>query len=316
MLGCCARQCPLMLLVILPKFRTLVRRGAPKAQPLDLEIFYRGAPLTDRIWGGYFKSETKALAAGQPTLDGPEHLSVEHIDGFESWLEAQGVTTVHRHTILAKAIIALRTVDASRPGTIDEKLRKRMRYTSARPLGRSTPRDGYSGFVQPVQKFRALLRREIPASGSRIYGPDKILCIVMEDPSHRHLLAVWRTAHDKVRMTRGVIRLTEKSAIERIKELDAERARLFEQAKEEALLKATAAITDLIALGLDYQLVNGAAKPAKSGTEKILGTAKDVPCPICKFLTIPPHDRRTHRNQKKKAPFSAAKLNEKGLVKV
>jgi hypothetical protein len=113
-----------------------------------------------------------------------------------------------------------------------------------------------------------------------------------------------------------VIRVTEKSAIERIKELDAERARLFEQAKEEALLKATQAITDLIALGLDYQLTNGATKPAKTGTEKVLGTARDVPCPVCKFLTIPPHDRRSHRNQKKKAPFSAAELNEKGLVKV
>jgi hypothetical protein len=115
---------------------------------------------------------------------------------------------------------------------------------------------------------------------------------------------------------RGVIRVNEKTAIERIKELDAERARLFEQAKEEALLKATQAITDLIALGLDYQLVNGATKPAKAGTERVLGTARDVPCPICKFLTIPPHDRRSHRNQKKKAPFSAAELNEKGLVKV
>jgi hypothetical protein len=110
--------------------------------------------------------------------------------------------------------------------------------------------------------------------------------------------------------------VTEKSAIERIKELDAERARLFEQAKEEAHLKAAQAITDLIALGLDYQLVNGAAKPAKTGTEKILGTVKDVPCPICKFLTMPPHDRRSHRNQKKKAPFSAAELKQKGLVRV
>jgi hypothetical protein len=115
---------------------------------------------------------------------------------------------------------------------------------------------------------------------------------------------------------RGVIRVTEKSAIERIKELDAERVSLFEQAKEEALKKATDAISDLIALGLDYQLTNGAAKPAKSPTAKVLGTAKDVPCPICEFLTIPPHDRRTHRNQKKKAPFSAAELKEKGLVKV
>ena len=118
------------------------------------------------------------------------------------------------------------------------------------------------------------------------------------------------------RFSRGVIRVTEKSAIERIKELDAERARLFEQAKEEALLKATQAITDLMALGLDYQLISGAAKPAKTGTEKVLGTAKDVPCPVCKFLTIPPHNGRAHKSQKKKSPFSAAELNEKGLVKV
>ena len=110
--------------------------------------------------------------------------------------------------------------------------------------------------------------------------------------------------------------MIEKSAIERIKELDAERARLFEQAKEEALLKATQAITDLMALGLDYQLINGAVTPAKTETAKVLGAAKDAPCPVCKFLTIPPHDRRTHRNQKKRAPFSAVELKEKGLVKV
>ena len=66
----------------------------------------------------------------------------------------------------------------------------------------------------------------------------------------------------------GVIRVAEKSAIERIRELDAERASLFEQAKEEALKKATDAITDLIALGLDYQLIKGVAKPAKSNQEK------------------------------------------------
>jgi hypothetical protein len=110
--------------------------------------------------------------------------------------------------------------------------------------------------------------------------------------------------------------VAEKSAIERIKELDAERASLFEQAKEEALQKATDAITDLIALGLDYQLIKGATKPAKSEPGEILGTVKDSPCPICEFLTIPPHDRRAHRNQKRKTPFSAAELKEKGLVKV
>src|SRR6266849_4997973 len=81
------------------------------------------------------------LAETAATVDGPEHLRPEHIDGFESWLEAQRVTTIHRHTIIAKVIIALRTIDASRPGVLDDKLRQRLRYTSARPAGRSTPRD-------------------------------------------------------------------------------------------------------------------------------------------------------------------------------
>jgi len=110
--------------------------------------------------------------------------------------------------------------------------------------------------------------------------------------------------------------VAEKSAIERIKELDEERARLFEQAKEEALKKAAEAVADLKALGLDYQLTSGVTKPVKSGAVEHSATGKDAACPICKFHTAPPHDARTHRNQKKKAPFSTAELKEKGLVKV
>jgi DNA-binding protein H-NS len=36
----------------------------------------------------------------------------------------------------------------------------------------------------------------------------------------------------------------------------------------------------------------------------------------CDFQTTPPHDGRTHRSQKKKAPFSVAELTDKGLAKV
>jgi hypothetical protein len=57
--------------------------------------------------------------------------------------------------------------------------------------------------------------------------------------------------------------MTEKTAIQRIKELDQERATLFEQAKEEALRRANQAVEDLNALGLNYRLVEGAA-PAGS----------------------------------------------------
>jgi hypothetical protein len=39
--------------------------------------------------------------------------------------------------------------------------------------------------------------------------------------------------------------MADKSAIQRIKELDDERAKIFDQAKEEALQKATQAVADL-----------------------------------------------------------------------
>jgi|HubBroStandDraft_4_1064222.scaffolds.fasta_scaffold1722961_1 hypothetical protein len=56
--------------------------------------------------------------------------------------------------------------------------------------------------------------------------------------------------------------MTDKTAIQRIQELDRERAELFEQAKEEALRRATQAVDDLNALGLDYRLIVG---PAPAG---------------------------------------------------
>jgi hypothetical protein len=110
-----------------------------------------------------FFSETAAK------IDGPEQLRAEHIDGFERWLEAEGVTAIHRHTILAKAIIALRTLDASRPGFLEEKLRQRLRYTSARPVGKSTPRDAYSGFV--AKQLRDAARSDLQATTRRLKSP-------------------------------------------------------------------------------------------------------------------------------------------------
>jgi hypothetical protein len=59
-----------------------------------------------------------------------------------------------------------------------------------------------------------------------------------------------------------------------------------------------------------------AGKQAKAAPAKGKRTIRAAACPICEFQTAPPHDGRTHRNQKKKGPFSAAELKEKGLVKV
>jgi hypothetical protein len=113
-----------------------------------------------------FLNETAA------TVDGPERLRANHIDGFESWLEARGVRSVQRRAILAKAVIALRTIDASRPGQLDEKLRQRLRYTSARPSSRSTPRDAYSGYV--AKQLRDAARADIRTSAHRLKSPSPI----------------------------------------------------------------------------------------------------------------------------------------------
>ena len=59
--------------------------------------------------------------------------------------------------------------------------------------------------------------------------------------------------------------MTDKTAIQRIQELDRERTALFEQAKEEALRRANQAVEDLNALGLNYRLVAPPAEKAPAG---------------------------------------------------
>jgi hypothetical protein len=51
------------------EFYLIAMRRGEWPNPWIWEIFHRGGPLKKRIWGGYFKTETKALAAGQATLE-------------------------------------------------------------------------------------------------------------------------------------------------------------------------------------------------------------------------------------------------------
>ena len=62
--------------------------------------------------------------------------------------------------------------------------------------------------------------------------------------------------------------MTDKPAIQRIQELDRERAELFAQAKEEALRRATQAVEDLNALGLKYRPIEGEEPAGHRGVGK------------------------------------------------
>jgi DNA-binding protein H-NS len=81
-----------------------------------------------------------------------------------------------------------------------------------------------------------------------------------------------------------------------------------------AAIKSGKKIEDFLIADLAASKANG-RKIAKGGAVKVK-RAKAEACPICNFQTTPPHDGRTHRSQKKKAPFSAAELTDKGLTKV
>ena len=108
------------------------------------------------------------------------------------------------------------------------------------------------------------------------------------------------------------------TTLQQLKKLDEERTKLLEGAKADALARAEEAINELTALGFDYELV----EPAKETARKTRAVRKGmVPdhhpkgtCPICEYATKPPHDKRSHRSQTKKKPFTDAELAERNLV--
>ncbi len=107
------------------------------------------------------------------------------------------------------------------------------------------------------------------------------------------------------------------TAIEKIKELDEQKSALADEAKQEAMRQAEAAIEVLNALGYRYAITEEGNGTKKNGSRR--GTRKpnpDKPCPVCQFKTDPPHDGRHHRNQTIKAPFTPEELASKGMTRV
>jgi hypothetical protein len=118
----------------------------------------------------------------------------------------------------------------------------------------------------------------------------------------------------------GFTMAEKQTALQQIKKLDEERAKLLETAKADALSRAEEAVNELVALGFDYELVlseNGGAKgprrvrAARKG--KTIDHRPKGTCPICEYATNPPHDKRSHRSQAKKKPFTDAELTERRM---
>jgi hypothetical protein len=110
------------------------------------------------------------------------------------------------------------------------------------------------------------------------------------------------------------------TTLQQIKKLDEERAKLLESAKADALARAEEAVNELTALGFDYELVEPAQETArKTRTARKVLVPDHRPkgtCPICAYATKPPHDKRSHKSQQKKRPFTADELDQRGLARV
>ena len=104
--------------------------------------------------------------ASSPTWRRPATASADlrifeprHVDGFEAWLEAEGLSRTHLFTVLVKVVAALRRIAAEPDVQMSADLRDRLRYISAKPFQRSHPRDAYSPFV--ARQLRDAARADV-----------------------------------------------------------------------------------------------------------------------------------------------------------
>jgi hypothetical protein len=108
------------------------------------------------------------------------------------------------------------------------------------------------------------------------------------------------------------------TTLQQLKKLDEERTKLLESGKADALARAEEAISELTALGFDYELVEPARATARKPTPARKASGPDHHprgmCPICGWATNPPHDKRSHKSQTKKKPFTDAELAAKGMT--
>ncbi|MDQ6868508.1 MAG: hypothetical protein M3178_08915 [Pseudomonadota bacterium] len=115
------------------------------------------------------------------------------------------------------------------------------------------------------------------------------------------------------------------SVLDRLKKIDADkaklddtRAELLDKAKGELLAQGRAIVQELSALGFAFTFTDAPPKKShkKQVPEKMVRHKPSGICPICTWATTPAHDKRSHRQQTIKAPFSEAELSKRGLTRV
>src|SRR5262249_39468966 len=134
---------------------------------------------------------------------------------------------------------------------------------------------------------------------------------------NRHLVSRHKLTYERSLIAMGE-RAVADNTVQRIKQIDAERSKLLEASKKEALDRVSQALEDLRDLGFTYLLVNETRGRPRKRAKRAVPRKRQVECPICKFMTSPPHDARKHRftQGKRKRAFTVKELADFGLKRV
>lgn len=100
---------------------------------------------------------------------GFDKIQAYHIDGFEIWLQGKGKKRTHVYTILKHIVVALRLI-ADGKADVDDEVRHRLSYISAKSFVRSQPRDALAPKI--TRQIRDAARQDIATAIRRIVtGP-------------------------------------------------------------------------------------------------------------------------------------------------
>ncbi|MBW4025591.1 MAG: hypothetical protein HIU92_21175 [Proteobacteria bacterium] len=137
-----------------------------------------GARMTVMAYAATLPKFFACLSESHEPVEGISTLRGRHIDQFETWLEARGLTRIHLYTLLVKVVGVLRQIGIDSPDEMSPDLRDRLRYVSAKPFQRSRPRDAYSPYV--ARQLRDAARDDIAAVIRRLQeepppDPDPVL---------------------------------------------------------------------------------------------------------------------------------------------
>jgi hypothetical protein len=128
-----------------------------------------GARSTGKAFVNTVPKFFEYLAEVGSPLAGFDSLQAYHIDGFESWLGDKGKARTHIYVIIKHIVVGLRLI-ADTKADLNEDMRHRLSYISAKAFVRSQPRDALSPRI--TRQIRDAARHDIATAIRRIVtGP-------------------------------------------------------------------------------------------------------------------------------------------------